>query len=59
MKEDLIIWSNSRVQTKRKINVDPNFWLKGCAKKKELMKKDHILLSNGRVQIKEINQCGP
>ena len=23
------------------------------------MKEDHIVLSNGRVQIKEINQCGP
>ena len=33
MKEDHIIWSNSRVQRK-KINEDPNFWSNGRAQKK-------------------------
>ena len=35
--------------------MDPNFWLNGCALKKELMKGDLIFRSNGRVQIKQIN----
>ena len=39
--------------------MDLNFWSNGCAQKKELMKEDHISLSNGRVYIKKINQWGP
>ena len=52
MKEDPIIWSNGRVQIKKLINVDPNFWSNGCTLKKELMKEDPIIRSNGRVQIR-------
>ena len=29
------------------------------AHKKKLINEDHVFLSNGGVQIKEINQCGP
>ena len=52
MKEDHTLLSNARVQ-KKKITVDPNFWVNGCAQKKEQMKEDHIFLSNGRVQKKK------
>ena len=56
MKEDPIIWSNGRVQIKKKkINEDPSFRSNGRALKKE-MKEDTIIKSNGRVQIKKINQ---
>ena len=41
------------------MNKGPNFWSTGRAQKEEKMKEDHIFLLNGRMQIKEINQCGP
>ena len=34
------------------------FWLNDRKQKKEKMKEDDTLLSNSRVQIKEINQWG-
>ena len=36
--------------------MDPNFWSNSCTLNKQQMKEDHIIWSNGRVQIKEINQ---
>ena len=41
---------------KKYVNEDPNFWSNGRPLKKEQMKGDHIIWSNGRVQIKKINE---
>ena len=35
MKEDHILLSNGRVQKKKEISVDPNFWSNGRAQKED------------------------